>query len=43
VVVIIISDTSPLSNLALIEGLFLLQEIYGIVIIPEAVAQELKR
>jgi predicted nucleic acid-binding protein len=39
---IIVSDTSPLSNLAMIDHLFLLREIYQTVIIPLAVAQELE-
>jgi uncharacterized protein len=39
--VIIVSDTSPLSNLALVNGLFLLKEIYQSVVIPQAVAEEL--
>ena len=39
---IIVSDTSPLSNLALIDHLFLLKEIYQTVIIPKAVAEELE-
>lgn len=38
---IIISDTSPLSNLALVDCLFLLKKIYQTVIIPQAVADEL--
>ncbi|MEM1292980.1 MAG: DUF3368 domain-containing protein [Cyanobacteria bacterium P01_H01_bin.162] len=38
---IIVSDTSPLSNLTLVDHLFLLQEIYQTVIIPKAVAEEL--
>lgn len=38
---IIVSDTSPLSNLALVDGLFLLKEIYQTVVIPQAVADEL--
>lgn len=38
---IIISDTSPLSNLALVDCLFLLKEIYKTVVIPQAVADEL--
>lgn len=38
---IIVSDTSPLSNLALVDGLFLLKEIYQTVTIPQAVAEEL--
>lgn len=37
---IIVSDTSPLSNLALVNGLFLLREIYNTVVIPQAVADE---
>jgi uncharacterized protein len=40
--VIIISDTSPLSNLALVAGLFLLKEIYQTIVIPQAVAEELE-
>jgi predicted nucleic acid-binding protein len=39
---IIVSNTSPLSNLALVDRLFLLQEIYKTVVIPQAVAQELE-
>ncbi len=38
---IIISDTSPLSNLALVDCLFLLKAIYQTVVIPQAVADEL--
>ncbi len=38
---IIISDTSPINNLAAINQLSLLQQLYGTVIIPEAVYQEL--
>lgn len=38
---IVVSDTSPLSNLALVGYLWLLQNIYSIVIIPQAVADEL--
>ncbi len=38
---IIVSDTSPLCNLALVNHLGLLREIYGIVIIPNVVAAEL--
>ena len=38
---IIVSDTSPLCNLQLVDCLWLLREIYGIVIIPDAVAAEL--
>ena len=39
---IIVSDTSPLSNLAIVGYLSLLQQIYNKVIIPQAVAEELK-
>jgi len=38
---IIISDTSPLSSLALVGCLSILKDIYASVIIPEAVANEL--
>ncbi len=38
---IIISDTSPLCNLQLVDCLWLLREIYGVVIIPNAVSEEL--
>jgi uncharacterized protein len=38
---IVVSDTSALGNLAIVEQLALLQAIYGNVIIPEMVAQEL--
>ncbi|MFM7365322.1 MAG: DUF3368 domain-containing protein [Cuspidothrix sp.] len=38
---IIVSDTSPINNLAAINHLHLLQQLYGTVIIPEAVYQEL--
>lgn len=38
---IIVSDTSPINNLAAINHLNLLQQLYGTVIIPEAVYQEL--
>jgi uncharacterized protein len=41
--VIIVSDTSPLSGLAITGHLFLLQQIYGQVVIPGAVADELRR
>ncbi|QUS61720.1 DUF3368 domain-containing protein [Synechocystis sp. PCC 7339] len=40
---IIISDTSPLSNLALVDCLFLLKEIYNTVVIPQAVADKLSK
>lgn len=39
---IIVSDTSPISNLLKINQVFLLKEIYQSVIIPEAVFLELK-
>ncbi len=38
---IVVSDTSPLSNLAIVGRLSLLREIYNTVIIPQAVAEEL--
>lgn len=38
---IIVSDTSPINNLAAINHLYLLRQLYGTVIIPEAVYQEL--
>ncbi len=38
---IIVSDTSALSNLALVEHLWLLEAIYQNVIIPDVVASEL--
>ncbi|GAX35556.1 DUF3368 domain-containing protein [Nodularia sp. NIES-3585] len=38
---IIISDTSPINNLAAINQLELIQKLYGTVIIPEAVYREL--
>jgi uncharacterized protein len=41
--VIVISDTSPLSGLAIIGKLSLLQVLYGQIVIPEAVASELRR
>jgi uncharacterized protein len=40
---IIVSDTSALGNLAIVDQLVLLQILYGTVIIPEIVAQELSR
>jgi uncharacterized protein len=39
--VIIVSDTSPINNLAAINQLHLLQELYGTVLIPKAVYREL--
>ncbi|MEH2425067.1 MAG: DUF3368 domain-containing protein [Nostoc sp.] len=38
---IIVSDTSPINNLAAINYLHLLQQLYGTVLIPEAVYREL--
>lgn len=38
---IIVSDTSPLNNLAAVNQLHLLHQLYGIVFIPEAVYREL--
>ena len=40
---IVISDTSPLSGLAIVGQLSLLQVLYGQIVIPEAVASELRR
>jgi predicted nucleic acid-binding protein len=39
--VILVSDTSPINNLAAINHLHLLHQLYGTVLIPEAVYQEL--
>jgi uncharacterized protein len=39
--VIVVSDTSALSNLAIINHLWLLEAIYQTVIIPDVVASEL--
>jgi len=39
----VVSDTSPVSNLAIIGRLDLLRRLYGEVIIPPAVAEELSR
>jgi uncharacterized protein len=39
--VIIVSDTSPINNLAAINQLHLLHPLYGTVLIPEAVYREL--
>jgi uncharacterized protein len=39
--VIIVSDTSPINNLAAINQLHLLHQLYGTVLIPEAVFREL--
>lgn len=38
---IIVSDTSPINNLAAIKYLHLLRQLYGTVLIPESVYQEL--
>lgn len=38
---IIVSDTSPINNLAAINQLHLLHQLYGTVLIPEAVFREL--
>ena len=38
---IVVSDTSPINNLAAIKQLHLLHQLYGTVIIPEAVYREL--
>lgn len=38
---IVVSDTSPINNLAAIDQLHLLQRLYGMVLIPEAVYREL--
>lgn len=38
---IVVSDTSPLGSLALIDHLWILPRIYGNVVIPETVANEL--
>ena len=38
---IVISDTSPITNLAAVGHLSLLQQLYGDIIIPERVYQEL--
>ena len=40
---IVVSDTSPLSGLAIVGKLSLLQALYGQIVIPEAVASELRR
>lgn len=39
----IVSNTSPISNLAAIGQLFLLQQVYGNIIIPQAVADEIAK
>ena len=38
---IVVSNTSPLANLAVVEGLPLLQQLYGTILIPVAVREEL--
>ncbi|MFP4093933.1 MAG: DUF3368 domain-containing protein [Cyclobacteriaceae bacterium] len=40
---VVVSDTSPLSNLITIGRLHLLQDLFGVVIIPEKVKQEVLR
>lgn len=40
---IVVSDTSPLSELAIVGKLSLLQALYGQIVILEAVASELGR
>jgi uncharacterized protein len=40
---IVVSDTSPLCNLALVDRLWILQPIYQTVIIPQIVANELSQ
>ena len=40
---IIVSDTSPLSHLAKVAQLSLLHQLYGTVIIPDAVVNEPKK
>jgi predicted nucleic acid-binding protein len=39
--VIVVSDTSPVSNLILVDHIHLLPQLFGTIIIPEAVYQEL--
>jgi hypothetical protein len=39
---IVVSDTSPICYLLLIDQIMILQELYELVVIPEAVADELK-
>jgi predicted nucleic acid-binding protein len=40
---IVVSDTSPVLNLSVIGQLELLRALYGTIVIPPTVAQELKR
>jgi predicted nucleic acid-binding protein len=40
---IVVSDTSPILNLAAVDKLQLLGDLYGEIVIPPAVAQELER
>lgn len=40
---IVVSDTSPLSGLAIVGQLSLLRSLYGQIVIPAAVAEELER
>ena len=39
---IVVSDTSPITNLAAVGQLDLLQRLFGEVVVPEAVARELR-
>jgi uncharacterized protein len=39
--VIIVSDTSPISNLVIVNHIHLLSSLFGTVIIPEAIGDEL--
>ncbi|MCA2623292.1 MAG: hypothetical protein IM507_03890 [Microcystis sp. M20BS1] len=39
---IVVSDTSPICYLLLIDQIMILQKLYELVVIPEAVADELK-
>jgi predicted nucleic acid-binding protein len=38
---IVVSDTSPITNLALVGHLDILQQLYGSIVIPQAIAQEI--
>ena len=40
---IVVSDTSPILNLATVEKLHLLQDLYSEIVVPPAVAKELQR
>jgi len=39
--VIVVSNTSPITNLAAISQLVLLQQLYGTIVIPQAVYDEM--